>query len=333
MPANPEMINETAESVKRMQEFDVNSLPRTDDFGKQMAFSDVVEPARKLVLLYQKINLSALAMMPEPMVGGIKNTADSSYNCFEGILNFTAAEGKRQRDALVQNVVNTYDHAFNALVQPICFGYSEATDFKALENNARTVLRSIDEMSAEKKGALEAIQEEAQKILAEVKESAAEQGVSQQAVYFKAEAKFHGDSQKWWLGAVVGFVVCALAWLFFRDIPAGEWGVAIASAVATKALVFSLLVYGVFFCAKNYTAHRHNFIVNTHRQNALLTYRNLVNAANFEEGQDIVLMQAARCIFEQRDTGYAKGGNESANVVNFSPVEAMRQGVKLTDRE
>lgn len=335
MPASKEIIDEAIASVKRMQDFDVSTLPRTDKLGTEMDFADVVEPAEKLVSLYLKINILSLAVMPQPMVEGIRDAANHDYSHFEGILNFTTAQGqgKPQRDALVKNVVNAYDNAFTNLVQHICFGFSEATDFKALENNARAALQGIKDMSAKHEKQMEESQGEARKILTEIRDVAAEQGVTQKAIYFQQEADSHKKEQKNWLKAIVGCAICAFAWLVLWDISDKEWGVALVSAVTTKALVLSLLVYGVFFCAKNYTAHRHNYVVNTHRQNALLTYRNLVDAANDEEGQDIVLMQAARCIFEQRDTGYAKGGNEGGNVVNLSPIETIRKAAKSDDED
>ena len=334
MPATQEMIDQTTASVERMQQFDVSHLPRADDFGKQMAFPDAVEPAEKLISLYKKINLPTLAMMPQSMLQNIQTTADNDYGLFDAILTFTAAQGPTGRDSLVGNIVGAYDSTFDNLVQAICFGFAEKTDFEALGNNARTALQGIETMHSETKKQMEGMREESQKILADIRDVAAEQGVSQQAMYFQEEAKFHSQSQSRWLMAAGGFAVVALSWLLGWEIPSGEWSVAVASAVATKALIFSLLAYAVLFCVKNYTAHRHNYVVNTHRQKALLTYRSLVNAANFEEGQDIVLTQAARCIFEQRDTGYAKsGGNDGGNIVNFSPMETARKVAKVADED
>ena len=49
---------------------------------------------------------------------------------------------------------------------------------------------------------------------------------------------------------------------------------AIQLAVA-KVFVFAAVSYAVYLCARNFLAHKHNAIVNRHRQNALLTYTTL----------------------------------------------------------
>lgn len=356
MPANPSMIQATTESIKKMQEFDVNTLPRTAELGTQMDFADAVAPARQLVSLYQKINLSALAMMPEPAVDTIRTSADSSYSCFESILNFTAEDGKPQRDALVHNVTNTYDMAFNTLVQPICFGLSETADIKALKNNARKALREIEgTVSAKTKEVVAKIEKDtaqtiekinkaeknANAVMQNAREAASAVGVSQHAEIFQEEANSCRKIAIRWLVAAV-IAVCAFVfvagvgynffWEFFtRKIPnAGD-----IQFYITRTVLLSATVYALFFCVKNYRANRHNYVVNKHRQNALQTYQVLVDSAKSPDANDIVLTHAARCIFDQRDTGYAKGGgnNEGGNVVNFSPVKTAQKVVESAGKE
>jgi hypothetical protein len=58
--------------------------------------------------------------------------------------------------------------------------------------------------------------------------------------------------------------------------------------------------------ARNFLSHKHNEIVNRHRQNALLTFKALVDAAGQKEAQDVVLSYAAACIFAPQETGYTK---------------------------
>jgi hypothetical protein len=78
--------------------------------------------------------------------------------------------------------------------------------------------------------------------------------------------------------------------------------------------------------AKNFLSHKHNSIVNKHRQNALMTYSALADAASSEEAKDIVLNHAASCIFSPQETGYIK--NESAgnnkSIVELLPKTTMK---------
>jgi hypothetical protein len=80
--------------------------------------------------------------------------------------------------------------------------------------------------------------------------------------------------------------------------------------------------------------HRHNAVVNKHRQNALLTYRALVEAGSEGGTRDIVLTHAASCIFAPQDTGFTKsdsdGGNATANFIDAVPkvVSSVTQPTK-----
>jgi hypothetical protein len=59
--------------------------------------------------------------------------------------------------------------------------------------------------------------------------------------------------------------------------------------------------------ARNFLAHVHNGIVNRHRQNALLTFKAMTEAGASPAARDIVLGQAAACIYAPQETGYTKG--------------------------
>ncbi|MBV1903702.1 MAG: hypothetical protein KUG58_08710, partial [Marinosulfonomonas sp.] len=98
--------------------------------------------------------------------------------------------------------------------------------------------------------------------------------------------------------------------------------------VASKVLIFAVLTYMLILSARNFLSHKHNAVVNKHRQNALMTFNALVKAGQGKETQDIVLSHASSCIFSPQDTGYTKhGGSNSAqmpNVVDLIPKTTVR---------
>jgi hypothetical protein len=91
----------------------------------------------------------------------------------------------------------------------------------------------------------------------------------------------------------------------------------------SKVLIFAVLGYMVLLCARNFLSHKHNEIVNKHRQNALLTFKALVDAGGKAENRDVVLTYAAACIFSPQDTGYSRsaesGKGETLNIVQALP--------------
>lgn len=54
----------TRTSVERMQTFNPESLPRVDELGTVINFSDAVGPARRLIDLYCQLPLEVLNQLP-----------------------------------------------------------------------------------------------------------------------------------------------------------------------------------------------------------------------------------------------------------------------------
>ena len=65
--------------------------------------------------------------------------------------------------------------------------------------------------------------------------------------------------------------------------------------------------------AKIYRAYRHNCTINTHRQNALMTFEMFTNAAKDEQTKNAVLLQATQSIFSPQPTGYLSGDSEQGS--------------------
>lgn len=141
---------------------------------------------------------------------------------------------------------------------------------------------------------------------------AAEQGVSQQAVYFKSEAEAQSLLASTWLGnawklacAVGAFAVFSLAlhkipWIQ----PANKYEA--LQLVTSKILIFSVLAYMLVLAVRNYTSHKHNEVVNRHRKNALKTFRAVVEVSGEKGTQDIILAYASACIFSPQETGFSQ---------------------------
>jgi hypothetical protein len=100
--------------------------------------------------------------------------------------------------------------------------------------------------------------------------------------------------------------------------------------ITSKILIFAVLGFLLVLAAKNYATHKHNSVINKHRQNALLTYRALVEAAAGEGTEDIVLAHAAACIFSPQETGFSQGRGDgssgSKSVLELFTKSASKSG-------
>lgn len=325
-------LEEAKNSVQRIQEFDPETLPREDDLGRQLSFRDAVSPARRMIGLYRQLSLETLSDFGDQQLEQLKNQADADYNRFNEVLSFdvTSENATGRRDQLISQIKGAYQQTFNVLHPMIAYGMTRAVDFQTMENEARSMIQSVQDQAEEVTKALEESQTQAIQILDDIRKVAAEQGVSQQAMYFKDESERHEKLANewrertkkvaWLLGwySVVAIFLHKIPWLAPNDIYQS------AQLITGKILVFAVIAYMLILFARNFLSHEHNAIINKHRQNALMTFTALVDAAKEEDHSDIVLLHAAQCIFSPQETGYAKQ-DSSRSGVPFSPVEILRK--------
>jgi hypothetical protein len=95
-----------------------------------------------------------------------------------------------------------------------------------------------------------------------------------------------------------------------------------AAQVGARACIRQVLAdarsRGVLLASlRTYRAHRHNYVINKHRQNALQTFRAFSQQANADPAtKSAVLLQATQCIFAPQATGYTTQEADS----NYSPI-------------
>jgi hypothetical protein len=165
---------------------------------------------------------------------------------------------------------------------------------------------------------------EMESTLQKVRQAAAEVGVAQHATHFKDEAEAHEKQAGKWLTRTVWAAIATIGWgaaSFFIH-PENETAKIIQFAVA-KLIILSALYYALVWCARNYNAHRHNYVVNKHRQNSLSTFETFVKAAGDDvDTKNAVLLQATQSIFSGQASGYI--GKESDSETPNKFIEIMR---------
>lgn len=329
-----EQIEETRTSLERVQQFDAQQLVQREKLG-QLSFEDAVEPAKRLVGLFLQLPVSIVEALPDNELKAIKQHSDATYQLFQAILDFDMeqAEPRQRHDAAVQKLVDKHQQLFTALYPLISYSMARTVDFNQLEAQGRAAVQSVRDQADQLMKEIEAQKTEAANILEDVRAAAAEQGVSQQAQYFKDEADQHQTDAKTWRGYTIAMAVAVgvygVGTLFLH-----KWTfIAPSNLYETiqftvgKLVVFFVLTYMLVLCAKNFTSNRHNEIVNRHRQNALMTYKALVDAGGTPEARDVVLNHASSSIYKLHETGYARGGevggSSSSSIVEMLPRTSL----------
>jgi hypothetical protein len=317
--ATQSVLDTAREALLRVQQFEADKLSREDDLGKQLNFADAVPLARALVDIYQRLPLASLDDFSDGQLNVVTKQAQADYNAFKQVLDFkaTSPNAAEARENIINGLRTRRDQLFDQLWQYVAYGVARITDTSLLETQARATIQSILDQSEKLTSQLQEAKSHADNALAEIRAVAAEQGVSQQAIYFKQEAEEQeilADTwlkRTYWFAAAVGCF--AVVSLFFHKIVwiHPETSSEMFQLISSKLLIFAVLGYLLLLAARNYSTHKHNAVVNRHRQNALLTYRKIVEASSSAGTEDIVLAHAASCIFSPQETGFSHGKGES----------------------
>lgn len=290
-------------------------LAREADLGKQLNFSAGIPAFRRLLGLYSDLSTGTLDNLPQSVLTQLQQQAQQALTFFQQVISFNPSQGNpaQARDNLIRQIQDAYDSQFPILEPHLAYSVRRDTDFAELERKARESVKATEKALADQKEALAKGLAEMETALKSVRDAAAEAGVAQHAINFQAESKEHKDeAQKWlrWTGLVGAFgVVLVLAlfvWPFHPETSfTGATTPQAIYAVASRLLVFSIFYFALVWCGRNFMAHRHNYIVNKHRQNALATFRAFVAAAGDDkEVKNAVLLQASSSIFTAQPSGY-----------------------------
>lgn len=331
--ANPQeenLIQECQQSLIRVQQFDSRTLAREEELGRDYNFQEVIPAAKRQIALYNQVSTTVLEDFPETQLNSLKTQSDADYNRFEQILKFSAKQENAYnvRNRLIQQIDEAYQVTFNALQPIIAYSTSKSADFKRLETEARAMLQAIEDRASELTKQLEGDKKSSEHILEDIRKVAAEHGVSQQAIYFQDAAKDHeSEATKWqtrtiWLAvllaiyAVLTVGLHKVPWIKPEDI------YQTVQLAISKVLIFAVLSYVLYLSTKNYLAQKHNAVINKHRQNALMTYEALVDAAKDNANKEIILTHASACIFAPQPTGYSGGATPEGPVAK-SAIELL----------
>lgn len=326
-------FTQACDSLKRIQSFDVKTLPRVEEFGTAINFNNAVDPANRAIDLYKQIPIEVLEVFPDEILTSIKTVTDNDFQLLSEILKAQPGINAQTRDNLIQALENSYPNTFKFLSPLISYSVRKSTDFSRLEREARALIQNVTDRARELEADLEKRKLEAEKVLEAVRKVAEEQGVSQQAIYFKTEADKHEAQASTWLTTTIWLTIGLLAYaiftLFIHKIPFFVPTTVFDSIQlsVSKFLIFITISYFLILSAKNYSAHRHNSVIDRHRQNALATYEALVKAGKEGANRDVVLNKAAECIFSPQPTGFTKSSGsegEHLSLVNINPGNLNR---------
>lgn len=302
-------------AVETVQNLDPQAIARTEALGKTLDLSPAVPAVRRIVDFFRQIPLAEIDKLPENWRNTIQRQATEVAEIYKNMMSFNpanVANAAGERESLINQAVGAYGTVFDQLFQLVAYLSSQNKDVALIEREARATVDAALRNVAQTTETLSQSSDEAQRILSEVRRTAAEYGVSHEASFFGDQAAKHAGSAATWqtrtywtAAALGGFALLTWAIGFWIEPKTAYQAVQFA---LSKVLIFSTIAFLLYLSSRTLMAHRHNEVVNRHRQNALLTFNALADAATTEQTREVVLTHASACIYAPQDSGFSKPG-------------------------
>lgn len=149
----------------------------------------------------------------------------------------------------------------------------------------------------------------------ELKASAA---TAHHANNFNKQSEYHSSQSRNWLIAsvIILVTVFSIGLYFLLNPPTSVVTDNLFIYIATsKIILFVVLFYALSICMKNYRAHQHNMLINTHRYNALCTYDYFISASNDSEAKKSMLTSVFNTIFINQSTSYETDYSSAKEII------------------
>lgn len=302
--------------LAELTQVDLAKLVRQEELG-EASFQTALPTFDRMLSLCREFGAAELDVVPYQSLKQIENYLNAAKATIAQAKALSIAQGNpvQARDNIVQTGRDVYDQYFPVVIPILNFMAGKKVDFAEYSAAARKEIDGLREFVQGQRSTQAGITAQMEETLKAVKTAAAEVGVGQQSVAFKTQADLHKSQSRWWLVAALAFALAAawytlysLHWTEFEIPPTLQAypAIALTRYALARLIVLSLLIYAVTFCARMFTANRHNEVVNRHRQNALQTFETFIKASKDEHAKDAVLLETTRSIFALQPSGYLK---------------------------
>ena len=304
-------------TINEIYEFSIEEdLIKAEELGTRMNFEPLRETINKIFSLVKRIDNSRVEEAPDAIARPLREQLLAIKDRFQNLKNFdiTHSNIERNRTNLISQVKASYDELIVRAI-PV-FNFEELFEGNSLNeeaNNAKLLIKNLGSLTKEFNKKAASAEKEIQEMVENVKSFATTAGVAKHSEVFKNESILHeGEASKWksatiWL--LVGITIIAMGMTLFGLYQVEEESILQFSI--SKIVILTTLFYALTITNRNYKAHKHNAVLNKHRQNALTTFETFAEAAGADETtKNAVLLETTHAIFSSQQTGYLKNPGE-----------------------
>ncbi|MDH5367404.1 MAG: hypothetical protein OEW67_10475 [Cyclobacteriaceae bacterium] len=312
-----QLINPIKDGISKISEYKISDIIREKELGSQFSFKEAETSILSVLSLFKRINVEELGEIPYNLLNTFKGQLEDAISRIDQMINFNPSQGNpvQQRNTLIQNIQNQYDGYYQHSMPIITSQMLNSNDLSIQQARYNQIIEEIEKQKEEDAKKSTKYLEEMERALKSTQDSAAKSGVTKYSALFKDESEIHKTEASFWLKCTIGIitliVVASIILIVFFPDNKTEIG-QIVQYTVSKIIILSALFFGLSLCNRNFKAHKHNEVVNKHRQNALATFETFSNAAGSDiQTKNAVLIEATKTIFSNQRTGYLSNSSES----------------------
>jgi hypothetical protein len=299
-------VNSLKDNLTFFTSLSIDDFAQEAKLGSLFNFKDGEEIFAELTEISNRLLQVNLYRLPLKDVTDLYNLAATLKGPVNSIKGFDPSKGDPagQRVRLLNEFRTHFQNFYDAAIKALSINLVFSDD---ITNERLIVSETKDEILQLQKEAQNRL-EQIQGLLDAAKQAAGEVGVAKHSSLFQLEANEHAtQSKNWFIATLAVLIIAILTGVLFMTAfklenpdPAE-----VVQYSISKIVILTALFYGLSICLRNYKAHRHNQIVNKHRQNALNTFETFSKASGDDiQTKNAVLLEATRTIFSNQQTGY-----------------------------
>ncbi|MDQ5937391.1 MAG: hypothetical protein QG574_4750 [Cyanobacteriota bacterium erpe_2018_sw_21hr_WHONDRS-SW48-000092_B_bin.40] len=288
-----------------------------------------VKAIEEIRALFQLAKTLDYLSIPTPVIAQMKIAATSCRFAIESAVEYPhrklpEAEYVALLTSTQESLQNSWQTAYNVVVPILTYNAISDDSFKdglsGLANKAQSIESSMNLQSS-------MLLSKMQDTLQEIEDMAGKAGVSAFAANFAAERIRYEKDSWFWLKATIaigGLLIGYVLWFLepsVADIELTDWHSIFVLGI-TKLIILSVGSFLMLLCGRNYTAAKHNEVMNAHREVAITTFKSFMASTEDDNTKNAILSFACQAIFSVQPSGYLK--NDAESVQNSQIVEIVK---------
>jgi hypothetical protein len=297
----------------------IEEYTRVTTLGQLGGFSEAAGDIHRIRTWAARLVRTDLTLVPNRQIDHMSEQIQRASGVLQRTTGFTVNSPSQDRREIIRELAEVANGLFERL-GPILMITAASQDeqvINQLQSKADVLEGQWEERLRTKTAEVEALKTEAKENLQFInqtveaaKVAAADVGIEKQSVYFETQATEHKNAAlKWLVGSfflLLAILGAAGGWIYYYLMHPEPQPPINIQLLVEKVVLFSALFGGLVSATRSYRAHRHNYVVNKHRHNALLTFRAFSQQASADPAtKNAVLLQTTQCIFSPQPTGYS----------------------------